>query len=144
MQAAAKQMVVKLSDREVIRVVKHEAKISDRSMAGQVEHWVKIGRAVEAILGSAEVKTIKENLRHFVRQATAKGVESKIVAAVTRVMMTRDREAVKARIVASGVPVYQADPSRPGRVVRIMPDGSRDSGRIRDGVFVPAPARRGK
>ncbi len=144
MQAAAKQMVVKLSDRDVIRDVKHEARIADRSMAGQVEHWVKIGRAVEAILGGAEVKALKENLQHFARQATAKGVESKIVSAVTHVMMTRDREAVKARIVASGVPVYQADPSHPGRVVRIMPDGSRAAGRVKDGVFVPAPARPGK
>ncbi len=144
MQATVKQMVVKLSDRDVIRDVKHEARISDRSMAGQVEHWVKIGRAVEAILGNAEVMALKENLQHFVRQATARGVESKIVSAVTHVMMTRDREAVKAHIVGSGVPVYQADPSHPGKVIRIMPDGSRASGRVRGGIFVPAPARPGK
>jgi ParD-like antitoxin of type II ParDE toxin-antitoxin system len=57
-----KQMVVKLSDQVVIRDVRSEAQVSDRSMAGQVEHWVKIGQAVEAILGNAEVKVLKELL----------------------------------------------------------------------------------
>ena len=50
-----KQMVVKLSDQMVIRDVRSEAQGIGLFMAGQVEHWVKIGQAVEAILGNAEV-----------------------------------------------------------------------------------------
>lgn len=46
----------------VIRDIKSEARVSDRSMAGQVEHWVKLGRVVEAILGNEEIKVLKENL----------------------------------------------------------------------------------
>lgn len=136
-----KQMVVKLSDQGVIRYVKSEARVSDRSMAGQVEHWVKIGQAVEAILGNAEVKVLKENLPFFLKQVSTQSVESKIVSSVTQIMMSPDREAVKAKILAPGVPVYEADPAHPGKVIRIMPDGTRASGRVKDGVFTSSPVR---
>lgn len=141
---ATKQMVVKLSDENVIRDVRHEAQVADRSMAGQVEHWVKIGQAVEAMLGNAEVKAIKENLPIFLKRVSAESVESKIVSAVTQLMTNPDRETVKAKILAQGVPVFQADPSHPGRVVRIMPDGTRASGRVKEGVFIPATMRPGR
>lgn len=130
-----KQMVIKLSDQVVIRGVRNEAQVSDRSMAGQVEHWVKIGQAVEAILGNAEVKVLKENLPFFLKQVSAQSVESKIVSALTQIMLSPDREAVKAKILAPGVPVYESDLSHPGKVIRRMPDGTRASGRVKDGVF---------
>ena len=38
MSSAIKPLVVKLSDEDVIRDLKHEARIADRSMAGQIEH----------------------------------------------------------------------------------------------------------
>ena len=134
-----KQMVVKLSDQMVIRDVRSEAQVSDRSMAGQVEHWVKIGQAVEAILGNAEVKVLKENIPFFLKQVSAESVESKIVSTVTRIMMSPERESVKAKILAPGVPVYEADPAHPGKVIRIMPDRTKASGRVKDGVFTSSP-----
>jgi len=136
---AGKQMVVKLSDQMVIRDIRSEAEASDRSMAGQVEHWVKIGQAVEAILGNAEVKVLKENLPFFHKQVSANSVELKIISTVTRIMMSPDRDAVKAKILAPGVPVYEADPAHPGKVIRIMPDGTKASGRVKDGVFTSSP-----
>jgi len=33
-------------------VAKEEAKAADRSITAQVEHWAKIGRAVEAVLAT--------------------------------------------------------------------------------------------
>jgi hypothetical protein len=134
-----KQMVVKLSDQVVIRDVRSEAQVSDRSMAGQVEHWVKIGQAAEAILGNAEVKVLKENLPFFLRQVSAQSVELKIVSTVTQIMLSPDRDAVKAKILAPGVPVYEADPAHSGKVIRIMPDGTRASGRVKGGAFTPSP-----
>lgn len=139
---AGKQMVVKLSDQNVIRDVKTEARVADRSMAGQVEHWVKIGQAVEAMLGNAEIKAIKENLPMFLTRVSAQSVEQKIVSTVTQLMMNPDREAVKAKILAPGVPVFQADPAHAGRVIRIMPDGTRTSGRMKGNSFVPSSGAR--
>jgi hypothetical protein len=144
MQATTKQIVVKLSDENVIRDIKHEAEIADRSMAGQIEHWVKIGQAVEALLGTAEVKVLKENLQTIIRQASAEGVKAKIISSINQLMISPNRESVRARILAHGGPVFQADPSRPGRVVRILPDGTRTTGRIKEGAFIPATARSGR
>jgi hypothetical protein len=141
MPATAKKIVVKLSDENVVRDIKREAEIADRSVAGQIEHWVKIGQAVEALLGAAEVKLLKENLRTIIRQADAEGVKAKILSSVNRLMTSPNRESVRARILAHGGPVFQADPSHPGRVVRIMPDGTRTTGRIKEGSFIPATAR---
>jgi hypothetical protein len=63
----------------------------------------------------------------------------KDISTVTRIMMSPDREAVKAKILAPGVPVYEADPAHPGKVIRIMPDGTKASGRVKDGVFTSSP-----
>jgi hypothetical protein len=130
MPAITRQMVVKLSDEDVIRGVKHEAKIADRSMAGQIEHWVKIGRAVEALT--------------IVRRAGAEGVKAKILSSINQLTISPGRESVQERILARGGPVFQADPSNPGKVIRIMPDGTRATGRIKEGSFVPATARSGR
>jgi hypothetical protein len=108
-------------------------------MAGQVEHWIKLGRVVEAILGNEEVKVLKENLPFFLKQVSAQSVELKIVSTLTQIMLSPDREAVKAKILAPGVPVYEADPAHPGKVIRIMPDGTKASGRFKDGVFTSSP-----
>jgi len=135
MQATTKQIVVKLSDEHVIRDIRHEA---------EIEHWVKIGQAVEALLGTAEVKVLKENLQAIIRQASAEGVKAKIISSLNQLMISPNRESVRARILAHGGPVFQADPSHPGRVVRIKPDGTRKTGRIKEGAFIPAKARSGR
>lgn len=144
MPATTRQLVVKLSDEDVIRDVKHEAKIADRSLPGQIEHWVKIGQAVEALLATAEVKVLKENLQTIVRQSSAEGVRAKILSSINQLMISPSRKPVQARILAHGGPVFQADPSNPGMVIRIMPDGTRTTGRIEKGSFVPATARPGR
>jgi hypothetical protein len=37
---------VKLSD-EIMRAVRHESELQSRSVAGQITHWLRIGRAIE-------------------------------------------------------------------------------------------------
>jgi hypothetical protein len=103
---------------------------------------VKIGQAVEAMLGNAEIRAIKENLPMFLTRVSAQSVEQKIVSTVTQLMMNPDREVVKAKILAPGVPVFQADPDHVGRVIRIMPDGTRTSGRMKGNSFVPSSGAR--
>jgi len=144
MSSAIKPLVVKLSDEDVIRDLKHEAQIADRSMAGQIEHWVKLGKAVEAALGSSEIRAVKENARAFSRGTTVEGVKEKILSSLNQLILSPDRTSVKARIMAAGVPVYQSDPANPGRVIQINPEGNRVSGHIKDGSFVPAETRRRK
>ncbi len=37
---------VKLAD-DIMALVRHEADLHSRSLAGQITHWLKIGRAIE-------------------------------------------------------------------------------------------------
>jgi len=97
---------------------------------------IRLGKCVIDIVLFDEVKLLEQ-----FEQVSAKSVESKIISTVTQIMMSPDREAVKAKILAPGVPVYEADPDHPGKVIRIMPDGTRTSGRVKDGVFAPSPVR---
>ena len=97
---------------------------------------IRLGKCVIDIVLFDEVKLLEQ-----FEQVSAKSVESKIISTVTQIMMSTDREAVKAKILAPGVPVYEADPAHPGKVIRIMPDGTRASGRVKDGVFAPSPVR---
>ncbi|MBI5576850.1 MAG: hypothetical protein HY896_10870 [Deltaproteobacteria bacterium] len=140
----SKQMAIKLSDVQVIRDVKHKAKIADRSMAGQIEHWVKLGQAVEALLSTTEVNTLKEYLKNFVHQPDAESVKMKILSSINQFIYSSDRRSVKDRILSHGGPVFQSDTEHPGRVIRIMPDGTRASGTIHEGAFVPVATRRGR
>jgi hypothetical protein len=144
MSSAIKPLVVKLSDEDVIRDLKQEARIADRSMAGQIGHWVKLGKAVEAALVSSEIRAVKENSRVLSRGTAGDGMLEKILSSLNRLIISPDRTSVKAGIMAAGVPVYQSDPANPGRIIRINPDRSRVSGNIRNGSFVPAETRRRK
>jgi len=142
MPSIVKPLVVKLSDEDVIRNLKHEAKIADRSMAGQIEHWVKLGKAVEAALGSSEIRAIKEDSRAFSSGVAGEGMLEKILSSLNQLVISADRTSIKTRIMAAGVPVYESDPANPKRIIQISPDGSRVSGTIKKGTFVPAETRR--
>src|SRR5512138_855323 len=110
MQAVLKaHMVVKLSDPDVIDGVKQEAPIADRSMAGQVEHWVKLGQAVEALLGISEVRALKESLRAGEPAPSVEGVKERILSTLQRLAASPDRASVRARILSPGVPLFQSD-----------------------------------
>jgi RNA polymerase sigma-70 factor, ECF subfamily len=53
-----------------------------------------------------------------------------------------DREEVKARIRAAGGPVYTTDPSYPGKIVEVGPDGTRVPGRLEGRRFIAEPPSR--
>src|SRR5256885_14089275 len=49
---------LKVSD-TLFAVAKQEAQATQRSITAQVEHWARIGRAVEAVLAHQELLTLK-------------------------------------------------------------------------------------
>lgn len=51
-------MPVKLSD-ELVDAARREAASTDRSITGQIEHWVKIGRSVEQLLRYQDIQALK-------------------------------------------------------------------------------------
>lgn len=117
---------LRISD-ELMAQARLEAKDSDRSLTGQIEHWAKLGRALEEVLGHGQATALKRSRRLSVTGALA--------AARTP---EGQAEAV-AHLTASGQPRYGADPDVPGQLIRIAPDGTRTRGRLVNRRFVPLP-----
>jgi hypothetical protein len=115
---------IKISD-DLALAAREEADVCDRSIASQVEHWARIGRAVEQVLGHAQVVALKRNagLPEFakaMREATSETGRRKVLEHLERL----------------GGPRYSVDPARPGHVVRVAPDGTRTRGRFVNRRFV--------
>ncbi len=136
-------MPVKLSD-ELVRAARDEARIVNRSITGQIEHWAKLGKAVEVMLKMSDIRALKHDLLPANEPSTSSDIRSRVLDALNQVVSTPDRNAVRRHIAAAGGPVYESDPDRPGRIVRITPDGTRTVGRFKGRSFIPVPANQSK
>jgi hypothetical protein len=123
---------VKLSDSLVLDA-RLAGETVERSIAGQVEFWARLGRSVELLLEGQQVLTL-------CRYAAARPLSACLESV--------DSEAGRKRVadfLANGpFPHYQPHPDRPGLLVRIDADGTRKTGRFIKRQFVPsdAPNRR--
>lgn len=136
-------MPVKLSD-ELVREARNEARIVNRSITGQIEHWAKLGKAVEVMLKMSDIRALKHGLFTADESSTASGIRSRVLDAIHQVVSTPDRNTVRRRIAAAGGPIYESDPDRPGRIVRIAPDGTRTPGCFKGRSFIPVASNQSK
>jgi hypothetical protein len=51
-------MPVKLSN-DLVERAREEAKVSDRSITSQIEHWARLGRSVEKVLRHEDIAALK-------------------------------------------------------------------------------------
>jgi hypothetical protein len=117
---------VKLSD-SLIRDARLSAESAERSLAGQIEFWAGLGRAIEPLLGLDRVIALR-------KQGMAKPL-SECLNLIGSAAGTGELKKVLASL---PFPHYEAAPGRPGYVVRIEQDGSRRVGRFAGRRFVPA------
>jgi hypothetical protein len=109
---------VKLSDALVLdaRVV---GRAAERSIAGQIEFWARVGKAVEPMLRGDSVLRLK-------RRGD--------VVPLSKLLDTVDSRAGRARLKAQQrarpYPHFEPAPGRPGLLVRIEADGKRAVGRF--------------
>ena len=126
---------VKVSEK-LLGLAKQEAKVTNRSITGQIEHWAIIGRAAETLEAYADVLRLK-------RTGHALPIPADVDRAAVHDLLVRlaapgDRESLKTRLAASGAPLYESDPAHPGLVVEVAADGTRVPGRLVGRRFVPA------
>jgi hypothetical protein len=134
---------VKVAD-ELIEEAKRTAALANRSIAKQIEHWARIGRAVELLATTDDVMSIKAQLADpgdSARTAAARAALERLVRALAD---RTDREAARKRIFSTGKPVYEAVPSRPDLVSEVRPDGGKKRGRLVEGNFVADTGKRRK
>ena len=120
---------VKLSDDLVLdaRVI---GRVAQRSIAGQIEYWANLGRAVEPLLEGATALALARS-----------GSVRPLAGLIETVDTPEGRRRVTEHLQAEPWPHYEAAPDAPGLLVRIDADGTRTTGRFVNREFRPVRAR---
>jgi hypothetical protein len=109
---------VKLSD-EIVLDARLSGEIAERSIAGQIEFWAKLGRAIEPLLEGSRALALQ--------RAGAVRPLSECLASVDS---DEGRLRVRDYLNSRPFPHYEPAPNSPGLLVRIEADGSRTLGRF--------------
>jgi hypothetical protein len=96
----------------------------ERSIAGQVEFWAKLGRAVESLLQGGQALAL-------CRSAAAQPLSACLDAADS----AAGRRRVSEFLLTQPYPHYEPAPGAPGLLVRIEADGKRTVGRFANRQF---------
>lgn len=108
---------VKLSDALVLDA-RLTAATAERSIAGQIEFWAKLGRAVEPLLQGVQALALS-------RAGAARPISECLQSADT----PEGRKRVADHLKTMPYPHYEATET-PGLLVRITADGTRSTGRF--------------
>jgi ParD-like antitoxin of type II bacterial toxin-antitoxin system len=117
---------VKLSD-ELVLDARLTAEIADRSIAGQVEHWAQLGRAIEPLLRGDQALALRRA-----------GAERPLSECLESVDSDEGRQRVAAYLATQPFPHYEPAPGRPGLLLRTDADGTRTIGRFVNRQFQEA------
>jgi acyl-CoA reductase-like NAD-dependent aldehyde dehydrogenase len=126
---------VKVAD-ELFEAAKETAPLANRSIAKQIEHWARLGRAVEQLAKTTDVMAFKAQLadpQDATKVVQARAALKRLVEALADRM---DVDAARRLILETGKPVYEAVPDRPDLVSQVWPDGRRVLGRVVEQEFV--------
>ena len=122
-------MPIKLSG-ELVEEARSSAKLFNRSMTGQIEHWAAIGRAIESQLTGDALVSLLERMGGTMKigRAVEAGQRQEIATVLTEFLgQTGDEGAWLREISARGVPLYGSEPGEAGTITRLNPDGSREA-----------------
>ena len=120
---------VKLSDALVLDA-RLAGEVLERSIAGQVEFWARLGRALEPLLLGGQALAL-------CRSAAARPLS----ACLDAVDSPAGRRRVAEYLQSQPYPHYKPAPGAPGLVVRIEADGKSVVGRFVDRQFRAAKAK---
>jgi hypothetical protein len=123
---------VKLSDALVLDA-RIAGEVQERSIAGQVEFWAKLGQAVEPFLNGTQLLALR-------RIGNAKPL-SELVASVDT---AEGRARSQAFLESRPFPHYRQVPGQPRAYVRTDADGTETVGRFVNRAFVPVKLHPGR
>ena len=116
---------VKLSDALVLDA-RLAGEVTERSIAGQVEFWARLGRSIETLLRGEQVLMLSRN-------AAARPIS----ACLSSVDSPKGRKRTAAWLRSQPFPHYHPHPTKPGLLVRTDQDGHRTIGRFVKRQFLP-------
>lgn len=121
---------VKVSDALVLDA-RLMGEAAQRSIAGQIEFWARVGRAVEAVLRGDEVLALCQA-----------GKARPLSACLKSVALPEGRKRLAGHLKSLPYPHYEAAPDAPGLLVRIEANGKRTTGRFVNRKFQPLKSAR--
>jgi len=117
---------VKLSD-DLVLDARLISRTAERSIAGQIEFWAQLGRAIEPLLDGAQVMALRRA-----------GAVRPLSACLESVDSSEGRRRVAEYLADRPFPHYEPASDTPGMLVRIDADGTRTVGRFVNRQFRPA------
>ena len=119
---------MKLSDAMVLDA-RIAGKAQERSIAGQVEFWARLGRSVELLLRGGQVAALR------------RGAEVQLLSeALASVDTAAGRKRLQDVLAERPYPHFEECPGRPGLLRRIDQDGTQTVGRFVNRAFVAVGA----
>lgn len=116
---------MKLSE-ELVLDARLTGELMNRSIAGQIEFWAQLGRALEPLIDGERALAL--------RRAGATRPLSECLASVDT---PEGRQRVADYLSSQPYPHYEPAPDAPGLLIRIEQDGTRTKGRFVDRRFEP-------
>ena len=116
---------VKLTD-ELVLDARMTAEINERSIAGQIEFWAQLGRAIEPVLRGDRALALRQS-----------GKARPLSKAIRAVDTEEGKKRVHDYLQTRPFPHFEAATKRPGLLVRIDEDGTRTLGRFVNRKFEP-------
>ncbi|MBW3540918.1 MAG: ParD-like family protein [Planctomycetes bacterium] len=116
---------VKLSDGLVCEA-RAVAESAQRSIAGQIEFWAQLGRALERLLRGDQALALRRA-----------GAERSLATAVREVDTQTGRQRVSEYLQSQPFPHFEAIPGADGLICKIDADGIRSVGRFVNREFRP-------
>ncbi len=117
---------VKVSQ-ELLLDARLTSEIAHRSIAGQIEFWARLGRAIEPLLLGSQALALCRS-----------GAARPLSACLETVDTEERHQRLSTYLQSQPFPHYEPAPDRPGHLVRIEADGTRTLGRFVQRRFVPA------
>jgi hypothetical protein len=115
---------VKLSDALVLDA-RIAGEVQERSIAGQVEFWAKLGRSVDMLLEGRQVLALRRNA----------GTQP-LSRALASVNTPAGRKSLADTLASQPFPHFKQHPEKPGLLVRTDADGLQTVGRFVNRIFV--------
>lgn len=109
---------IEISD-ELILEARATGEVAERSIAGQIEFWAYLGRAIEPLLAGTR----------FLERRPAGGTVP-LSECLASVDSDAGRRRVAEYLATRPFPHYEPVPGSPGLIVRVDADGTRTSGRF--------------
>lgn len=119
-------MPVKLAD-QLILDARLAGEAMSRSIAGQVEFWARLGRAIDPLLNGAQAMDISR-----------RGGARPLAELLEEVDQPAGRRRLAEHLASVPYPHYEPHPDRAGLLIRTDADGTRTVGRFVKRVFTPA------